>query len=126
MHLVPFLVLAQKPATSVMDALPHLAGMVMVLVTLTALWGVCAITTKLIKVLIPAPAPLPAAARPAAPPAAPVGMIDEGTPPEIIAAIAAAVACFTGPSHRIVSIRRQSTSWEKAGRQSVLSSHRIR
>jgi sodium pump decarboxylase gamma subunit len=122
MHLVPFLVLAQKPATSVMDALPHLAGMVMVLVTLTVLWGVCATTGKLIRVLMPEPAP----AKPAAPAAAPVGTGDEGTPPEIIAAIAAAVACFTGPSHRIVSIRRQSTSWEKAGRQSVLSSHRIR
>lgn len=126
MHLVPFLVLAQKPATSVADALPHLTGIIMVLLTLTALWGVCAITAKLIKLLIPAPAPLPAPPKPTAPAVAPVGMIDEETPPEIIAAIAAAVACFTGPSHRIVSIRRQSTSWEKAGRQSVLSSHRIR
>ena len=27
-------------------------------------------------------------------------------------------------AHRIVSIKRQSTSWEKAGRQSVLTSHR--
>lgn len=109
-----------------MDALPHLGGMVMVLVTLTALWGVCAITAKLIQILMPEPTPQPAPARLAAMPGVQSRVEDEGTPPEIITAIAAAVACFIGPSHRIVSIRRQSTSWEKAGRQSVLTSHRIR
>jgi hypothetical protein len=62
-------------------------------------------------------APAKAAAKPNAP---------EEISPEIIAIIAAAVSCFTGQPQRIVSIKRQSTSWEKAGRQSVLSSHRIR
>jgi hypothetical protein len=46
--------------------------------------------------------------------------------PEIIAVITAAVATVTGTSHRVVSIRHQSSSWEKAGRQSVLTSHKIR
>jgi Na+-transporting methylmalonyl-CoA/oxaloacetate decarboxylase gamma subunit len=126
MNLIPLL--AQTPPTTVMDALPHLGGMVMVLVTLTVLWGVCAITAKLIEVLMPEPEPTPqpAPARLAAMPGVQSRVEDEGTPPEIITAIAAAVACFIGPSHRIVSIRRQSTSWEKAGRQSVLTSHRIR
>jgi hypothetical protein len=51
---------------------------------------------------------------------------DEGISPEIIAVIAAAVATVTGKSHRIISIKPMSTSWERAGRQSVLTSHRIR
>lgn len=48
-------------------------------------------------------------------------------PPEIVAVIAAAVASITGnkPVH-IISIKPMSTSWERAGRQSVLTSHRIR
>ncbi len=46
--------------------------------------------------------------------------------PEILAAIAAAVTCFMDQPHRIVSVKHQSTTWEKAGRQSVLTSHRIR
>lgn len=67
---------------------------------------------------LPAPAPLPAKPLPE--------VIDEVIPPEIIAVIAAAVSCFTTSNHRIVSIRRQSSTWERAGRQSVLTSHRIR
>ena len=46
--------------------------------------------------------------------------------PEIVAIIAAAVATATGQAHRIISIKPMSTSWERAGRQSVLTSHRIR
>ena len=58
-------------------------------------------------------------------PAAPAAY-DDGIAPEIIAAIAAAVATVAGKSTRIVSIKPMSTSWERAGRQSVLTSHRIR
>lgn len=120
MNLIPILAAAEKAHVSVMDALPHLLGMLMVLVTLAILWGVCALTAWLIKTFVPekaAPAPKPAAAAPAGPP---------GLAPEIVAVVAAAVATVTGRSHRIVSIKRQSTSWEKAGRQSVLTSHKIR
>jgi Na+-transporting methylmalonyl-CoA/oxaloacetate decarboxylase gamma subunit len=126
MNLIPLLALTQKPDTSVMDALPHLVGMLMVFATLAILWGVCALSAKLIQVFLPEPALKPATIKPTPLPVVQSGVEDAGTPPEIIAAIAAAVACFTGPSHRIVSIRCQSTSWEKAGRQSVLTSHKIR
>ena len=51
---------------------------------------------------------------------------DAGIPPEIVAVIAAAVHAVTGSKRRIVSIQKIDTSWEKAGRQSVLTSHRIR
>ena len=50
----------------------------------------------------------------------------EAIPAEIVTVIAAAVATVTGSSHRIVSIKSQPSHWEKAGRQSVLTSHRIR
>ena len=59
MHPAPILAVAEKAHVSVMDALPHLAGMLMVLITLTILWGVCALTAKLIQVLMPERAPAP-------------------------------------------------------------------
>lgn len=112
-------------STSFLEALPHLVGMLMVMVTLAILWGVCALVARLIHVLAPAPvaaaAPVKAAAIIPATTAGP-----ETIPPEIVAVIAAAVATVTGPDRRIISIRSQSTSWEKSGRQSVLTSHRIR
>jgi hypothetical protein len=51
---------------------------------------------------------------------------DDAITPEIVAIISAAIASLTDSSHRIVSIKRQSSTWERAGRQSVLTSHRIR
>lgn len=47
--------------------------------------------------------------------------------PEIVAVIAAAVATVCGQQPvRIISIKPMSSHWERAGRQSVLTSHRIR
>lgn len=126
MNPIPILAVAEKSGASISDALPHLAGMLMVMITLSILWGVCAITAKLVHTFLPEPAPSPAAKpapRTAAPAAAPA---TSGIAPEIVAVIAAAVAASTGRSHRIVSIKPMSTSWERAGRQSVLTSHRIR
>lgn len=116
---------------SLLDALPHMAGMLMVMVTLAFLWGVCALTATLVKLLLPEskPASQAAAPAPAAKPAAPAAPApaETGIAPEIVAVIAAAVATVTGnQAHRIVSIKPMSTSWERAGRQSVLTSHRIR
>jgi hypothetical protein len=50
----------------------------------------------------------------------------QSVPIEIVAVIAAAVAATIGNNHRVVSIKPMSSSWERAGRQSVLTSHRIR
>ena len=131
---------------SVWDALPHLGGMLMVLVTLTVMWGITASVAKIIAILHakqPAPVPAPAAVvpEPAAPPATsadavPVAAIaaavaalyenEQIVPSEVAAVIAAAVACMSGGSRRIISIKPADTSWEKAGRQSILYSHRIR
>lgn len=125
MHSAAILALAQKPPVSVLDALPYLFGMFMVLVTLTMLWGVCALTAGIVKWLVPEAIPVPAKAA-ADRTAAPASPQPEGIAPEIIAVIAAAVATSAGPSHRIISIRPPSVTWSKAGRQSVLSSHKIR
>ena len=127
MHSFTILALAQKPPVSVLDALPYLVGIVMVMMTLTTLWGVCALTARITKLVMPDAALLPVPAKAAAShpgPAAPIA--PAGIAPEIIAVIAAAVATTTGPPHRIVSIHPQSATWSKAGRQSVFSSHRIR
>lgn len=116
-------------STSVLDALPHLAGMVMVMATLTILWGVCAMTAKLVQIVTPAPS-APASTksetvRPVAKAEPPRNRPDVISP-EIVAVIAAAVSVSIGQKVRIVSIKPMSTQWERAGRQSVLTSHRIR
>jgi hypothetical protein len=135
---------------SVWDALPHLAGTLMVLVTLAILWGITAAVAKIVTILhakqtapVPAPAAVPPAAAPSpvasstpAADAVPVAVIaaavaaayenEQIVPSEIAAVIAAAVACMSGGTRRIISIKPMDMSWEKAGRQSVLYSHRIR
>ena len=125
MFSIPFLAVTEKAQTSVLDAIPHLAGMLMVMVTLAILWGVCAFTAKLIQLLLPVPAPAAAPVAAALP--QPAGRHETNTiAPEIVAVIAAAVAATTGSRQRIVSIKSGSSAWERAGRHSVLSSHRIR
>ncbi|MEO8614347.1 MAG: hypothetical protein ABI600_04340 [Luteolibacter sp.] len=107
---------------SAFDEMLRLIGIAAIIVAFFR--GVKSLITK------PAPPPIQAGSAHAgavSPTPAPVGLPEtQGVPPEIVALIAAAVSSFTGRPHRIISIRRQSTSWEKAGRQSVLSSHRIR
>ena len=127
---------AESKSHSFFDALPHMAGMAVVMITLAVLWGVCAFTAKMVSIAFPekpavkpvaAPAITPelgiasSASMPAASPD------DSRVAPEIVAVIAAAVATVTrNEPARIVSIKPMSTSWERAGRQSVLTSHRIR
>jgi len=96
-----------------------------------ALIGIAAIIAAIfrgIKSLMPQTPVAPPQSQPA--PLAPVmpqpapAIAAAGIAPEIIAVIAAAVA--TGSSRRIVSVKIQDPHWEKAGRQSILTSHRIR
>jgi hypothetical protein len=102
--------------------------MLMVLCTLAFLWGICALTAKLVAILLPEKKPdLPVPAKAPPPPAATPSATESRIAPEIVAVIAAAVATVTRDEPvRIVSIKPMSTSWERAGRQSVLTSHRIR
>lgn len=107
----------------------YLSGMLMVFVTLMALLVLMTVASVVLRKLFPyqPPAP-PAAAAPAPVPArsAPKHDAVDAIEPEVLAAIAAAVATTLEGNHRVVSIRQRPGNWEKAGRQSVLSSHRIR
>jgi|688.fasta_scaffold197710_3 hypothetical protein len=116
---------------SFMDALPHLGGMLMVLIALACLWALTAIVANLIKIyqklqpgnVATAPAATPVPPSPLPAPAEPA---HAGISPEIVAVISAAIACLGGGKRRVISIRPADTSWEKAGRQAVIMSHRIR
>jgi len=123
---------AESHSHSLSDALPHMAGMAMVMVALGFLWGVCAFTARVISILLPEKSPTKPVTTPmATPDSAPqqVAAAPDGSriPPEIVAVIAAAVSTVLRDQPvRIVSIKPMSTAWERAGRQSVLTSHRIR
>lgn len=103
---------------------PYLLGLLAIVIALVAIFRVSALRQELEKSsqrqLQAPPAPATKAPAPAQSAAA------EGIPQEIVAVIAAAVATMTGGSRRVLSIKPMSTSWERAGRQSVLTSHRIR
>ena len=120
---------------SALDALPYMLGMLLVLISLALLWGICAITARIIamtaprdQTTLPVVPPSPAHELPI--PASPA-LLSESEhshiAPEIVAVIAGAVASITrNRPVRIVSIKPMNSGWERAGRQSVLTSHRIR
>lgn len=109
------------------SAVHYLGGMLMVILTLTALLVLMTLSSLILRKLFPyeaPPAPAPSAL--ASTSQAAKDGNHEGIEPEVVAAIAAAVATTLGSNHRVVSIKQKAGSWEKAGRQSILSSHRIR
>lgn len=103
---------------------PYLLGLLAIFIALVAIFRVSALKQELEKSSSPQPQPAPAPAAKSVAAVQPAAV--EGTPPEIVAVIAAAVASMTGGRGRVISIKPMSTSWERAGRQSVLTSHRIR
>lgn len=110
---------------------PHLIGMLVVLLTLSGLWGVCSLTAWLIKTLVPEPvaatvAPAPPVDVEHAQSRAVAPASTSGIAPEVVAVIAAAVHTAVGKGHKVVAIKPQDSNWERAGRQAVLGSHRIR
>jgi hypothetical protein len=119
-------------------ALPLDVGTIILIVLaaalLPAVYRLCGVLAEINKTLAKFANPPPQASEPSlpkqsspAPQACAAGISDDDSiAPEIIAIIAAAVAAATGKSHRVISIKPMSTSWERAGRQSVLTSHRIR
>jgi len=128
MHLPTILaVLSAKPIGGIFNEMLSLIGIATIIVAIF----------RGIKSLMPQPPaalpqppvmPQPATAPPPAPvtPQAAPPMAAEGVTPEILAVICAAVAAASSSARRIVSVRSQDPMWEKAGRQSILTSHRIR
>ena len=114
-HLIP-LAAAQPSGPSVLEAMPYLAIMLMLMISLALIWGICVLTVFLVKTRTAA------ATKAAAPPAESSTAI----PPATLAVIAAAANASIGEDHKIVSIKSQDTNWERAGRQAVITSHKIR
>ncbi len=128
MHAFSFLAVAAAKAGKLdtfVAAIPHLLGMLVVMISLTILWGVCALTAHLIKTFAPAATATAPPVRKQAP-AAPVAAGSAALSPELVVVVAAAVNSVLGMDYKVVAIRPQDSNWEKAGRQSVLSSHRLR
>lgn len=113
----------------VLVAAEHLAGFVVVMVTLLVLWGLTVVSGKVVarlEAMRPKPAPVvpePAAA-PATGPAAATG--DDGVSDEELVVIAATVATMIDGRHRVVSVRPVPSSWGQQGRREIHASHRIR
>ena len=121
MHLPTILaVVSDKPIGGPFNEMLSLIGVAAIIVAIFR--GIKSLRPP-IPVAPPPPVPVPV---PVMPQPAPAIANDEGIAPEIIAVIAAAVATATASSRRIVSVRSQDPHWEKAGRQSILTSHRIR
>lgn len=115
---IPIIAAAEK--ASLADALPHLLGFLVVLVTLATLWAICAITGKVITSTLP-PAPVAPVTT-----AAPKQRANDSIPPEILVVIAAAVNASVGRPRRIVSVQPHNPVWSQAGRQQIHSSHNLR
>ena len=115
----PIIIAAAADKATVSDALPHVMGFVVVVVTLAILWALCASTGVILqKLLPPTPVAQPAAARTQA--------AADSVSPETLVVIAAAVTAVTGKSRRIVSVQPHNPAWSQAGRQQIHSSHNIR
>jgi hypothetical protein len=126
---LPFLLASSSNLETFFSGFRHLAGAFVVLGTLSALWGICALTAWLIKTLVPTPVAAAVAPAPPVdmePPPAAAERAASGVSPEIVAVVAAAVHSAVGKGARVVSIKTQDSNWEKAGRQAVLGSHRLR
>lgn len=132
MHLLPLLAQATNPDGSALDWMLRAIGVAAIIWAFFK--GLKSLVAKptapppapVAAVAAPTPAPLPAPVGAAPVTSAPLADQPEGLAPEVIALIAAAVTTVLGSAHRIVSIKSQSSHWEMAGRQSVLTSHRIR
>ncbi|MEN9975056.1 MAG: hypothetical protein RLZZ282_1062 [Verrucomicrobiota bacterium] len=126
MHLSSLLALAQSPNASAFDPMLRLIGIAAIVYAFFQ--GIKSLGLfKPDSPQTPAPTPTPATTPASTPsPQTPVLSIPEGIAPEIIAVITAAVVSSTGSLVRIVSIKSPCAHWEKAGRQSVLTSHKIR
>jgi Na+/proline symporter len=122
MHLSSLLALAQSPNASAFDPMLRLIGIAAIVYAFFQ--GIKSLGLfKPDSAQTPAPPPAPASTQSLQTPAT---SIPEGIAPEIIAVITAAVVSSTGSLRRIVSIKSPCAHWEKAGRQSVLTSHKIR
>ena len=119
----PLCLIASLNLSAMFDGLVHFVGVVVIIVSV--LWSAFCLLSYLVRrsapAALPAAMPLRSTPRCVDPP-----LPDSAIPAHLIAVIAAAVYSALDDRHRIISIKPQKSSWEKAGRQAVLTSHRIR
>ena len=127
----PFTLLAAALALTlagIFDSLAHFVGSLVIIASLV--WSGFCLLSYLLRRGTPASRHVATAAaaipRQAAPAPQAAVTPDAAIPDAIIAVIAAAVQTMLDEKHKIISIKPQDSSWEKAGRQAVLSSHRLR
>lgn len=105
----------------------YFAGLI---VALAVLAGACYLTGVLTKrsVLATLATMGPAAAPRPAPAGCPATQTESAQTlaPELVVVIAAAVSTVLGENYKVVAINPPDNNWGQAGRQAVLSSHRIR
>ncbi|MBT8044563.1 MAG: OadG family protein [Verrucomicrobiae bacterium] len=117
---LPTIFAATAEKASLADALPHLMGFLVVLVTLIMLWAICAITGRVVRASFPEKEP---SVRPTP---SPVKTNEGNVSPEILTVIAAAVHASVGSTRRIVSVQPHNPAWNQAGRQQIYQSHKVR
>lgn len=118
------IILAAAAGASDTAYYPYFLGWLAIVIAVVAIFRVSALKREMSRSAAVPPHAVPAHPEKAPPPARPAAT--EVIPLEIVAVIAAAVSTITGASRRVIFIKPMSTSWERAGRQSVLTSHRIR
>ena len=117
------LLIAFLNLSGMFDRLVHFVGTVVIIASV--IWSAYCLASYLIRRLSPAALPASTPPRPT-PRTVAAALPEPNIPDRLIAVIAAAVYSALDDKHRIISIKPQDTSWEKAGRQAVLTSHRIR
>jgi hypothetical protein len=123
MHLYTLLAAAAEAPNTV--NYPYLMGLLALIISLVAIIQVAGLRRDFSQSTTPATSPSAAASAPVARLAS-AAPASDGIAPETVVVIAAAVHAIMGASAKIVAIKPQDSNWGQAGRQSVLSSHKIR
>ncbi|MGA8053058.1 MAG: OadG family protein [Burkholderiales bacterium] len=97
-----------------------LVGFVIVMLTLSVLWGLTALMGRIVARFERRGPQAAVAAR-----AAPERVVSGGVEDDELAVIAAAVALTLDVPHRVVSVQPQPSSWGQQGRRDLHGSHRI-
>lgn len=113
-------------AQQFVDSLEHITGFVVVLVSLTLLWGITLLIGKLLSLQSTPKAAAAAMATPSEPIQSTGNASEEDPTEEEVAVICATIAAMLQERQRLVSIRSITPSWGKEGLREHFASHRIR
>lgn len=109
---------------NMLAATEHLAGMLVVMFALAALWGLASLSAWAVATFIK-PEESGRSAPRAAPPPAPAKAAVAADDDEAVV-VAAAVSLLLLEHHRVVSVRPLPSAWAHQGRQDIQASHQLR